>query len=103
MARILPLAGSVAFGGSSRGGDVVLDSAHNPLTGIEAAPEVLARHIVDRIFAEIPSYTRLLARCVAAVATDPEIIGCAGSRSMIAHAAARGVRSILRSCPRHCS
>jgi PucR C-terminal helix-turn-helix domain/GGDEF-like domain len=36
-----------------------LSEAHNPFAGIEAAPEVLARHIVDRIFAEIPSYSRL--------------------------------------------
>ena len=32
---------------------------HNPFAGIEGAPEELARHIVDRIFAEIPSYARL--------------------------------------------
>jgi hypothetical protein len=33
--------------------------AHNPFAGIEAAPEELARHMVDRIFTEIPSYSRL--------------------------------------------
>ena len=32
---------------------------HNPFAGIEDAPEALARHMVDRIFAEIPSYPRL--------------------------------------------
>jgi hypothetical protein len=36
-----------------------LSTAHNPFAGIEAAPDVLARHIVDRIFAEIPAYARL--------------------------------------------
>src|SRR4051812_28194178 len=33
--------------------------AHNPFAGIEAAPDVLARHIAERIFAEIPAYSRL--------------------------------------------
>src|SRR4051812_43006433 len=32
---------------------------HNPFAGIEAAPEALARHMVDRIFEEIPAYSRL--------------------------------------------
>ena len=36
-----------------------LSTPHNPFAAIEAAPEVLARHMVDRIFAEIPSYSRL--------------------------------------------
>src|SRR4051812_11058713 len=33
--------------------------AHNPFAGIEAAPEALARHMVGRIFTEIPQYSRL--------------------------------------------
>ena len=36
-----------------------MSNAHNPLAGIEAAPDALARHMVDRIFAEIPAYSRL--------------------------------------------
>src|SRR4051794_1942056 len=32
---------------------------HNPFAAIEADPEALARHMVDRIFAEIPQYSRL--------------------------------------------
>ena len=36
-----------------------MSKQQNPFAGIEAAPEVLARYMVDRIFAEIPSYSRL--------------------------------------------
>jgi len=36
-----------------------LSEPHNPFAGIEAEPEQLARHMVDRIFAEIPQYSRL--------------------------------------------
>ena len=36
-----------------------MSKAHNPFAGIEADPEALARHMVGRIFAEIPSYSRL--------------------------------------------
>ena len=36
-----------------------MSEAHNPFASIEAEPEQLARHMVDRIFAEIPQYSRL--------------------------------------------
>ena len=36
-----------------------MSNAHNPFAGIEAEPDALARHMADRIFAEIPAYSRL--------------------------------------------
>ena len=35
-----------------------MEIPHNPLAGIEADPDQLARHMVDRIFTEVPAYGR---------------------------------------------